>query len=233
MCVFRDWGVYERFERSWYFESIDFVATLCCNLSFGLATKARGCKVAGEKGSPGVTSHVLGSAKNVREWTLTLPSELPFWELESQWISKLSKGNFRDQNPSVWRVLYIIGKLLKCRCLKWTHITHLNIWNTSYGQKKGQESNWQFDFWLVKVRNRPNFLAFRWRATYYWKAFDESYNISWNLIGIKGLHTKLWAPKVAGVPFGMMHPQFLAGLKCESQTGNSGRIRSWSTFPGS
>jgi hypothetical protein len=31
----------------------------------------------------------------------------------------------------------------------------------------------------------------------------------------------------------MMHPQLLAGLKCESQTKNNGRIRSRSTFPGS
>ncbi len=29
------------------------------------------------------------------------------------------------------------------------------------------------------------------------------------------------------------HPQFLTGLKCESQTENSGRTRSRSTFPGS
>jgi len=33
-------------------------------------------------------------------------------------------------------VLYIIGKLLKHRCLKWARIAHLDIWNTSYGQKK-------------------------------------------------------------------------------------------------
>jgi hypothetical protein len=44
----------------------------------------------------------------------------------------------RGQNSLPWGVLYIIGKLLKCRCLKWARITHLDIWNTSYGQKKGQ-----------------------------------------------------------------------------------------------
>jgi len=38
-------------------------------------------------------------------------------------------------------VIYIIEKLLKLRCLKWAYITHLDIWNTSYGQKKGWESN--------------------------------------------------------------------------------------------
>jgi hypothetical protein len=79
-------------------------------------------------------------------------------------------------------------------------MTHLDISNTSYGQKKGRESNWQFDFRPLKVRNRPNFLAFRWRTTYRWKACNESYNFSSDLISIKGLHTKLWGPKVAKVP---------------------------------
>jgi hypothetical protein len=32
---------------------------------------------------------------------------------------------------------YIIGKLLERRCLKSACIAHLDIWNTSYGQKKG------------------------------------------------------------------------------------------------
>jgi len=40
-----------------------------------------------------------------------------------------------------WKVIYIIANLLKFRCLKWAYMTHLDIWNTSYGQKKGGESN--------------------------------------------------------------------------------------------
>jgi hypothetical protein len=39
----------------------------------------------------------------------------------------------------------------------------------------------------------------RWCATYLWKALDKSYNCAFNLISIKGLHAKLWTPKVAGV----------------------------------
>jgi hypothetical protein len=80
--------------------------------------------------------------KSVKEWTLTLPSELPLWELESQWTPEPSEGDRKGQNPSVWRVLYIIEKLLKRRCLKWARMTHLDIWNTSYGQKKSREWNW-------------------------------------------------------------------------------------------
>jgi hypothetical protein len=79
-------------------------------------------------------------------------------------------------------------------------MTHLDIWNTSYGQKKGRESNWQFDSRPLKVKNRPNFLAWRWCATYCWKALDEGYNFVLKLISTGGLKRKLWAPKVAGVP---------------------------------
>ncbi len=89
---------------------------------------------------------------------------------------------------------------MKLRCLKWARITQLDISNTSYGQKKGQESNWQFDSRLLKVRNRPNFLNCRWLATYRWKALDKGYNFFLDLIAIGGLYTKLWGPKVVGVP---------------------------------
>jgi len=98
-------------------------------------------------------------------------------------------------NPLDWRVFYIIEKLWKFRCLKWACMTHLDIWNTSYGQKKGWESNWQFDSRPLKVENQPNFLACKWCATYPWKAFDEDYNFVLNLILIRGLHTKLWVLK--------------------------------------
>ncbi len=116
--------------------------------------------------------------------------------------------HYRGQNPLVWKVSYIIGKLLKHKCLKWAHITHLNIWNTSYDQKKGRESNWQFDFRPLKVRNWLDLLVFKECATYRWNFFDKGYNFAFNLIAIIGLHVKLWAPnlresqlwKILGLP---------------------------------
>jgi hypothetical protein len=116
-----------------------------------------------------------------------------------KWTHESSKHNFRDQNQLVQKILYIIEKLLKCKFQKCAFMTHLDIWNTSYGQKKGRESNWQFDFRPLKVRNRPDFLAFRWRETHRWKALDKGYNFSLDFIGIGGIHAKLWAPKVARV----------------------------------
>jgi hypothetical protein len=99
-----------------------------------------------------------------------------------------------------WGVIYINEKLLKCRYLKWARIAHLDIWNTSYDQKKGRESNWQFDSRPLKVGNRPDFRACRQSATYHWKALDKGYNFALDLILIRGLHAKLWRPKVIRVP---------------------------------
>jgi len=98
-------------------------------------------------------------------------------------------------------VLYIIGKLLERRCLKWARIAHLDIWNVGNGQKKGRESNCYFDSRPQKVGNRPDLLSCRGCATYCWKALDESYNFAWDRIGIRGLLAKLWGSKVVGVPF--------------------------------
>jgi hypothetical protein len=138
--------------------------------------------------------------KSVREWTFTLASELPFWELESQWTPEFSEGNWRGQNSLDWRVIYIIEKILERRFLKWACMTHLDTWNTSYSQKKGRESNCQFDSGPLKVKNRPDLLMCRWCATYHWKDLNDCYNFALDLISIRGLNTKLWAPKVAGVP---------------------------------
>jgi len=101
-------------------------------------------------------------------------------------------------------VLYIIGKLLERRCLKWALIAHLDIWNTSYGQKKGRESNCQFDSQPQKVGNRLDLLSCRGYATYRWKALDESYNFALDRTSIGGLFSKLWGFKVARVPTGVI-----------------------------
>ncbi len=111
-----------------------------------------------------------------------------------------SEHNFRGQNSSSQSVLYIIEKLLNHKCQKWARGGHLNIWNTSYGQEKSRESNWQFDSRPLKVKNRPNFLAWRQRATYHSKALNKSYNFALHLVTIANFHKKLCALKVAGIP---------------------------------
>jgi hypothetical protein len=58
--------------------------------------------------------------------------------------------------------------------------------------------------WLLtkKVKNRPDLLGCRGRATYRWKALNKTYNFALNYISIQGLLTKLWGSKVARVPIG-------------------------------
>jgi hypothetical protein len=74
------------------------------------------------------------------------------------------------------------------------HLKH-KLW-----PKEGPKSIWQFDSWPLKVRNRHDLVACRWRATHRWKALDKGYNSASDLIVIRGLHAKLWGPKVARVP---------------------------------
>jgi len=81
-------------------------------------------------------------------------------------------------------------------------MSHLDICNTSYGRKKGQESNWQFDSRPLKVGNWPDSSACRWSATHHWKSFEESYNFGLDLISIRVWDEKLWTPKVPRVQTG-------------------------------
>jgi hypothetical protein len=53
-------------------------------------------------------------------------------------------------------------------------MSHSDIYSTSYGRKKGQKSNWQFDSRPLKVRNRPDPDVCRWSATHRWKALKEN-----------------------------------------------------------
>jgi len=111
--------------------------------------------------------------------------------LESFGTPKNSELDRRGQNTSHWGVLYIVGNFLKCRCPKWPCMSHLDICSLSYEQKKGRESNWQFDSRPLKVGNRPDSDVYRRSATWHWKALKESYKIASDLIPIKGLSKML------------------------------------------
>jgi len=76
-------------------------------------------------------------------------------KMESSETPENSEDDLRGQISSSWCVPYINGKLLKLRCPKWPRIAHLDICSPSYGQKKGHESNCQFDSRPLKIGNRP------------------------------------------------------------------------------
>jgi hypothetical protein len=108
-----------------------------------------------------------------------------------------SEFDWKGQNTLPWSVLHVIRKLLKRRCRKWLRMSHLDIFSTRYGKKKGWESNWQFDSRPLKVGNRPNLSVCRWSATHRWKALKE---LSSELIPIRGLSKELWTHKSPGSP---------------------------------
>jgi len=134
-----------------------------------------------------------------------------------------SEFDSRRQNTSPWGVLYIVGKFLKCRCPKWPRMRHLDICSPSYVQKKGRESNWQFDSWPPKVRNRLDADVCRRSATWRWKALKVSYKIASDLIPFGGLSKKLWMPKVPGVQPGIVSGLLLGspGKKCHSDVASA------------
>jgi hypothetical protein len=112
---------------------------------------------------------------------------------------KTSEFDCTGQNTLHWGIFYTIRKLSKFRYRKWARMSHLDICNTSYDEKKVRESNWQFDFQPPKVENRPDPGVCRWSATYHLKTLDKGYNFAWDLITIGGLHMELCVLKVARV----------------------------------
>jgi hypothetical protein len=120
-------------------------------------------------------------------------------ELESFGTPECSELDSKVQNTSHWGVLGVIGKFLKRRYRKWPRIGHLDICSPSYGQKKGRESNWQFDSQPLKVRNQPVPDVRSGSATWRWKALFEDYNFGLDLVSIQGQDEEIWRPKVPGL----------------------------------
>jgi len=129
-------------------------------------------------------------------------------DLESSETPECLEFDSRGQNTLHWGVIDVIGKVLKCRCPKCPRIGHLDICSPSYGQKKGRESNWQFDSWPLKVGNRPLPDIRIGNATWLWKALEESYNFGSDLVLIRLGSQEIWAPKVPGLQQGQFRDNF-------------------------
>jgi hypothetical protein len=139
-----------------------------------------------------------------KKWTCMIIVATPLWakcegeahtpksgKLESFGTPRNSELDCRGQISSHLSVLGVIGKFLKCRCPKWPRIGHLDICSPSYGQKKGRESNWQFDSRPLKVGNRPVPDVLWGIATRSWKALEEDYKFGSDLVPIEGRGEKL------------------------------------------
>ncbi len=129
-------------------------------------------------------------------------------DLESSGTPKCLEFDSKRKNTSPWGVFSVIGKVLKCRCPKWPRIGHLDICRPSYGQKKGRESNWQFDSRPLKVGNRPLPDLRIKSGTWRWKDLDEGYNFGSDLVAIRLCSRELWVPKVPGLQSGQFRDNF-------------------------
>jgi hypothetical protein len=103
-------------------------------------------------------------------------------------------------------------------------MSHLNICSPSYGQKKGRESNCQFNSRPLKVGNRPKSNVSKQRTTWRRKALEESYKFGSDLVPIGGRGEKLWSPKVPGVQIGTISGLHFGspGKKCHSDVASMG-----------
>jgi hypothetical protein len=103
-------------------------------------------------------------------------------------LPNLQKAITKVKTPRIKDFFYIIEKLLKCRCLKWARMTHLDICNTSYGKKKGQESKLAIWFPTTKVENQPDFV----RASGVWHAVGKISTRATTLLQTSS-RSKVWA----------------------------------------
>ncbi len=148
------------------------------------------------------------------------PNTSKVGDLESSGTPECLEFDSKAQNTSHWGVLGVIGEFLKRRYKKWPRIGHLDICSPSYGQKKGRESNWQFDSRPLKVGNRPLPDLRIESAIRRWKDLNEGYKFGLDLVAIRLCSRELRAPKVPG-----LHP----GQFRDSNLGVPGKsdIRAW------
>jgi hypothetical protein len=136
------------------------------------------------------------------------PNTSKVGDLESSGTPECLEFDSKAQNTSHWGVLGVIEKVLKLRYRKWPRIGHLDICSPSYGQKKGRESNWQFDSRPLKVANRPLPNLRIEIAIRRWKDIDAGYKFGLDLVAIRRRSWELWAPKVPGLHPGQFRDNF-------------------------
>jgi hypothetical protein len=150
------------------------------------------------------------------------PNTWKSWDLEPSGTLECLELKSKGKNTSHWGVLGVIGKVLKRRYRKCPRIENSDICSPSYGQKKGRESNWQFDSRPLKVGNRPLPDVRFGSATWRWKDLDEGYNFGSDFVAIQLCSRELWRFKVPGVPPGQIR---------DSISGVPGIFAIWMALP--
>jgi hypothetical protein len=127
------------------------------------------------------------------------PNTWKSWGFGALRDSRMFRARQQDPKHLALGVLGVIRKVLKRRYRKCPRIVELDICSPSYGQKKGRESNRQFDSRPLTVGNRPASDVRFGSAIRRWKDLDEGYNFGSDLVAIRGRGEELCPPKVPGV----------------------------------
>jgi hypothetical protein len=130
------------------FKCLTLTTTLgfkCRNPNVGFAIK---CGVQGHmrpRECVWVWNTLSQMGENARDGSQCLANALPLWELHLCRSPKCLEPWLEKQTNTILGPYNTMGKVLRCRCLKCPLIVHLDLIYMNYDQKKGQESNWEFD----------------------------------------------------------------------------------------
>jgi hypothetical protein len=137
---------------------LSYCTQLCCNLSLGLVTKAKGLQECRPKRKP--KSHISCSQECKRVW-----GNKPSHPQGNSHFGSWSLGGFLNLQKAIVGVK-----------THWSETLLISL-----------ENPWKVDVWnglawpvwtfeaqvMVKSQELTLFTCYRWRATYRWKAFDE------------------------------------------------------------
>jgi len=120
-----------------------------------------------------------GVQENVREWTFTLPNELPFWGVGVPVDSQIFKERLQGSKP-IWLKSYIIGKLLEHRCqngFAWP------IWTLNTQVIAKERSGVKLAIWLLPTESQelPQFPCVQVVWNIPLKSFQQGLQLFFNL----------------------------------------------------
>ncbi len=88
------------------------------------------------------------------EWTLTLPSELPFWKLESRWTSEISKKRSQRSKPiASWIFLYH-SKAIETKMSKM--VLHNPFGHLKHKLQPKERSGLKLAVWLPTIKSQES-----------------------------------------------------------------------------
>jgi hypothetical protein len=100
---------------------------IVATLALGLQPRQKGLQGCGPRRSQGDTSHTPESVRKCEGVNPHTPKATPTLGDGVPMESQNSESDFRGQNSMACGIIYIIGKLLECKYLKWARIVHLDI----------------------------------------------------------------------------------------------------------